>query len=252
MWGGWNTSAGWVDWVLWRLTSWVDWVLWGWGSAGWVGWDLLGWLGLDWVGWDLLNWLGWLGWGLDWALVDGDGDSWDLWDQGGWVDGGLRGGWEWGDWVWDGDAASWDPWGNWVLAGWVGWDWDNSGGDRAVWAVGLLWSAGGDGLEEGGVLGLGLWGLLGWVLLSWVLWGNWGGRGGDDWVRGHGDNGRLSWAVLERLLVKDRVSLTFGAAYGDSWSARSDGDLLGDVEGRSSHGAGGHDGEGSNGELHFD
>ena len=42
------------------------------------------------------------------------------------------------------------------------------------------------------------------------------------------------------------------AAYGDAWSTGSDCNLLGDVKGGVGDDSGGQDGEGSDGELHFD
>lgn len=186
-WAVWSTWADWLDWLLWLL-----WALWAW--ADWLLW-------LSWVGWLWAVWATWAnwGWGLSWALGDGDGNHWWLWDQGGWDN--------WSSWVW----------GWWVDVGAVGWDWEDGGGLLAEWAVSLLWWAGSDGVDDGGVLGL----------VSWLLGDLW------SWVGGHGDNGGGSWAV------------------GDGLRAAGDGNLLSDVDGSGRDG-GSQNGKGGNGELHFD
>lgn len=93
-------------------------------------------------------------------------------------------------------------------------DWDNGGGDLAVWAVGHGWGAGADGLDAGLVLSEGHWSLdddivndSGWKSSGGSSGGDLGNLdGGGRWLGNGGGNLELV-RVLEDLWVGVELDL---------------------------------------------
>lgn len=111
---------------------------------------------------------------------------------------------------WDGDGGE----------GWH--DWDDGGGDLAVWAVGHGWGAGGDGLDAGLVLSQGLWSFWGSIVVNWVSWdgGLWLGSLDLELVRVLEDE----WVGVELDLdsVHSEVSISWDSPVvlsGGGWNA---------------------------------